>query len=99
MIQRRPSHRLLRNQSSGLPANIAVAPTPELQPHWRGILAANRAAGDAWLRSLASLLLAVPSALVPRTNNVLFNPMHPDAESATIVEVIRHPFDSRLYGV
>src|SRR5687767_3600881 len=38
---------------------------------WASNLAATRAIGDAWLRDGTSLLLRVPSALVPQAFNVL----------------------------
>jgi RES domain-containing protein len=97
---RRPEELPLHYQllAINLPDEIEAAPPPELPPDWRSNLAATRAAGDAWLRSFASLLLAVPSALVPQTDNVLLNPLHPDASKASIAEIVRHPFDPRLFG-
>jgi RES domain-containing protein len=38
-----------------------------------------RAAGDAWLVEGATALLRVPSAVAPRSFNILANPRHPDA--------------------
>ena len=81
-----------------LPDDVALAPSPGLPPDWRTNLSATRAAGDEWLRSLSSLLLAVPSALVPQTHNVLFNPLHPDAHKAQVADIVRHPFVSRFFG-
>ena len=81
-----------------LPDDMALAPSPGLPPDWRTNLSATRAAGDEWLRSLSSLLLAVPSALVPQTHNVLFNPLHPDAHKTQVADIVRHPFDSRFFG-
>ncbi len=57
---------------------------------------ASRDLGTAWLASAESLLLVVPSAVVPESQVVLLNPAHPDADQ-TRVEVIRHwVFDFRL---
>ena len=55
-----------------------------------------RAAGDGWLARRQSALLAVPSAVVPETDNILFNPAHPDAERVTVVRVTDHVVDPRL---
>jgi RES domain-containing protein len=56
------------------------------------------AIGDAWLEGGASVVLRVPSVLVPlRAFNLLLNPVHPRASEAVISE--RHPFafDRRLW--
>ena len=55
-----------------------------------------REIGTAWLRGNSSLLLKVPSAIVPATFNLLFNPTHPEARNFRIAEVITYPFDTRL---
>jgi RES domain-containing protein len=39
----------------------------------------------------------VPSAIMPRTWNVLLNPEHPDAAHVKIATVIREHFDNRLF--
>jgi RES domain-containing protein len=61
-------------------------------------LTRTRRCGDAWLASGASLLLRVPSVVVGRTHNLLFNPAHPLATQCRVVSVARHPFDMRLVG-
>ena len=60
--------------------------------------AADAALGDAWVRSLASLALVVPSVHVPvdtPERNVLINSMHP-AVSRIVVKVRRFAYDQRL---
>jgi RES domain-containing protein len=52
--------------------------------------------GTQWLRGNSSLLLRVPSVILPETNNYLFNPLHRDAKKFAVVETIEHPFDLRL---
>lgn len=37
-----------------------------------------RSLGDAWLRSLTSAVLKIPSAIIREENNYLLNPMHKD---------------------
>ena len=54
--------------------------------------------GDQWLRSGASALLQVPSAIVPEEYNVLINPRHPSMAKGSI-KAIKHrrwQYDSRL---
>ena len=52
--------------------------------------------GDAWLASLQSALLAVPSIVVPEENNLLINPRHPDAAGLTATKLRKWRYDARL---
>jgi RES domain-containing protein len=72
---------------------VDVANLPE---NWRGHERVTRALGDRWLAEKRTVLLRVPSAIVPATSNWLLNPAHDDARAVTIVDVIRAPFDQRL---
>ena len=51
--------------------------------------------GDEWLRRQRSVLLFVPSVLVP-ARNVLINPTHPDAEKVVLANTFDFPLDPRL---
>lgn len=53
-------------------------------------------AGDAWLASNDSLLLRVPSVLVPEEENVLINPAHPDIAKVTAKGLRVFQYDHRL---
>jgi RES domain-containing protein len=53
--------------------------------------------GDAWLRERRTSLLRVPSAVAPRSWNVLLNPVHPAAARATVVSVVPFGFDARPF--
>ena len=53
--------------------------------------------GDRWLADNSALVLKVPSAIIPRTHNFIFNPGHPDASRIRIASETRHPFDPRLF--
>jgi RES domain-containing protein len=70
--------------------------SPKLDRSWREEPAITRALGDAWLAAQGSLLLRVPSAVVGRSFNRLFNPTHAQAASARVQSVVRYPFDDRL---
>lgn len=63
---------------------------------WQDDLELTRAIGDEWLISSNSLLLRVPSAVVPHSYNYLFNPRHTAAGDAEIINAKKHPFDTRL---
>ena len=63
---------------------------------WRADLAITQRLGDAWLTKAGSLLLEVPSVLVPETWNVLVNPRHYEAGLLKIAAVYEHVWDKRL---
>jgi RES domain-containing protein len=53
--------------------------------------------GDAWLNSLGgSLLLRVPSVIVPLEINVLINPHHPDVTGLTFTKERKWTYDARM---
>ena len=65
---------------------------------WSAIPAgkASVAIGAEWLRSLRSLVLVVPSVIVPEEPATLLNPAHPDASKLTATA--RRPFEyDRLF--
>ena len=75
---------------------LPIVPVEQLPEGWTANLAATRAVGDAWLRDGKSLLLRVPSVLVPQAFNVLINPMRADAPSLKIISAEKVPLDSRF---
>lgn len=70
---------------------------PAANVDWRDRTDFTRQIGDAWLRSRETVLARVPSAIVPRTWNVLLNPIHSDANRVKIESVARERFDNRLF--
>jgi RES domain-containing protein len=54
------------------------------------------AAGAEWVRSRESLLLRVPSAVMPPERNVLINPMHAEMKGVQIIEIEEYVLDQRL---
>jgi RES domain-containing protein len=53
--------------------------------------------GDAWVAGAASLLLRVPSAIVPTEHNILLNPAHPDFGAPRVSKPSLFRFDPRLF--
>lgn len=73
---------------------------PQLLPvDWIENPAATRAIGDGWLTSGRSLLLVIPSAIVPETFNVLVNPGHAGADRVRLAKVTEHTIDPRLLAL
>lgn len=58
-----------------------------------------RGIGDSWLDGRRTPLLRVASVLVPHAENLLLNPLHPDASGATIEQTVPFRFDPRLFKV
>ncbi|WP_067564316.1 RES family NAD+ phosphorylase [Halofilum ochraceum] len=52
--------------------------------------------GSRWLASDRSLLLDVPSVLLPCSRNIVINPAHPRMAEVSIEIVASVPFDTRL---
>ena len=52
--------------------------------------------GTAWIHSMASAVLRVPSVIVPDEYNVLINPLHPASRAITAVKVRKFLYDPRL---
>jgi RES domain-containing protein len=67
-----------------------------LPTDWSSRQDLTRSLGDQWLRTAATPLLWVRSALVPETFNALVNPNHPDSARIVLLEVIAFPLDQRL---
>ncbi len=70
-----------------------------LGDEWQDDLDLTRSIGDEWLVTSTSLLLKVPSAILPHSCNYLLNPKHPLATEAVITNVSKHPFDKRLQRI
>jgi RES domain-containing protein len=67
-----------------------------LSQNWADDASTSQAIGDRWLTEGRSLLLQVPSVLVPETWNVLLNPQHAEANLLKITRTYEHAFDARL---
>jgi RES domain-containing protein len=78
--------------------SVAVETIDEdnLPPNWRDDATITRAIGDKWLAESRSLLLSVPSALVPFASNWLLNPGLPDSARVRIESSFYVPYDPRL---
>lgn len=70
----------------------------DLPPDWNALPTSFAAAqaGTAWLKARSSLLLYVPSVIVPMESNVLLNPAHPDLARVKAVNHGPFRYDGRL---
>lgn len=84
--------RLMRIETAD---DIPIDQITDLPDQWEEQVEHTRALGDAWLAACETLLMKVPSAIMPHTDNFLFNPLHPQAAQAKLrVETLR--LDRRL---
>jgi RES domain-containing protein len=60
-------------------------------------MSVSQSIGDRWLSGERSLLLEVPSVLVPETWNVLVNPQHSEFKLLKIAMQYDHAFDVRFF--
>ena len=70
----------------------------ELPPGWRRTpappLLADR--GTAWLTAARTVVLAVPSAVIPAETNYILNPAHPEFRAIVVHRAERFDLDLRL---
>jgi RES domain-containing protein len=57
----------------------------------------SRRYGDKWRKSERSVLLVVPSVIIPDEQNILINPVHPEAARISATTVKRWVFDPRFF--
>jgi RES domain-containing protein len=69
-----------------------------LQENWTAYTNVHitRIFGDNWLKSMASVVLCVPSAIIPQESNYLINPAHMDFKIIRIVKTEDFSFDNRI---
>ncbi len=89
------TYRLLKAEApDDLPVKTVAA--TDLPPHWINDEISTRTVGDEWLASRSTVLLRVPSVLVPETFNILLNPEHNDASRVRVLWTAEYPWDARL---
>ncbi len=71
----------------------------ELPLGWEtGSRVTTRAIGDRWLVGRQSVVLQVPSAVVPGESNFIVNPIHPDRDAIITGPITDFRYDPRLRG-
>lgn len=87
----------LRLLAIDIKPRASIAPVPELPSGWQANVPTSQAFGDDWLDAQESLLLKVPSAILPHSFNYLINPHHKQARTH-LTEKDHGPFwiDPRL---
>lgn len=77
-----------------------IFPPEKLPPDWNIVPASisTREIGDRWVRENRSVVLALPSVIVPAETNFLLNPAHREFRRIKIHPPIDFSFDPRLVG-
>lgn len=72
----------------------------QLHNNWRDYPAPVKLAekGSKWISANKTLMLRVPSVIIPGEENVLLNPRHPQMQQVHIQKVRKFSFDSRILG-
>ena len=68
-----------------------------VKKNWLKDIGYTRYIGDSFLSEKKSLLLKVPSAIIPDEYNVLINPLHKDISKIKIISASSFQFDNRLF--
>ena len=78
--------------------SVELLPTSSLPARWRRFPSPpeNQAIGDQWVAQGRTLILRVPSAIIPSAANFLINPSHPEFAKVVIGRPERFAFDRRL---
>ena len=97
MEQLRRSYALI---SVGCPNELAETLSARLPRNWTGesALARLRRIGDQWSAASRSVALIVPSVVLPRSSNILVNPLHPAFGQLEMSRPESFDFDPRLRG-
>lgn len=69
----------------------------KLKEDWIEDINSTKWMGEEFLKSNSSLLLQVPSAIIPEEKNVLINPKHKDINKVKVKRATQFHFDSRLF--
>jgi RES domain-containing protein len=80
------------------PVAIKKIKTTKLPRNWRSFPAPPELAeiGLSWIKSKDSLLLQVPSVIIPAEMNILINPAHPEMSGVRVIKVESYSLDKRM---
>ncbi len=77
-------------------ASINVLAGSTVPTDWRTDNNFTQRCGNVWAQGGETLLMQVPSAIVPKEYNFLINPLHPQFNAVKIVDLEPFTFDLRL---
>lgn len=97
-ISKLRNYYLLRVTVSEAAWNARVTLDAKKMPTWNAVPhgIASMTYGTDWANSLTSLLLDVPSVIIPEERNVVINPRHAAASAVRVTVVRQFQFDPRM---
>jgi len=83
-----------------IPDNIlpVVTAAEKLTAGWNSNPEYTQWMGDQFLTGAVSLILQVPSSIIPQENNLLINPNHTDFKKIKIIDTALFELDKRLFN-
>jgi RES domain-containing protein len=84
-----PSTSMTTFTLDALPDDWQTEPTPD----------STRLLGFDWFRRGETLVLKVPSVLIPSEHNFIINPNHPAFDEVKVADPVPFPFDARVLSV
>jgi len=81
-----------------VPDTLASTHIPYTSHDWQMEQQWSKDTGDSWLNEKKTLLMRVPSVIVPSEWNYLINADHPDAKSIKVIHIEPFQFDNRLFS-
>ncbi len=78
-------------------SSLAALNPKQLTSSWIQNISETQLVGQNWSTSKQSLILEVPSAIVPIDKNYLLNPNHANFSKVEIIDIVPYHFDNRLF--
>jgi RES domain-containing protein len=80
---------------------VEIITSKALPPEWQTEPPppSTKALGDAWVREMRSVILQLPSVIIPAEPNYLINPAHPDFMKISVGNPEPFTFDPRLFAI
>ncbi|HEY8690885.1 MAG TPA: RES family NAD+ phosphorylase [Chitinophagaceae bacterium] len=77
--------------------SVATIELKKLRQSWQNHIEYTRSIGDEFLKANQTLVLKVPSAIVPQEHNFLINPQHKDFKKIKVIHTELLELDKRLF--
>jgi RES domain-containing protein len=77
--------------------SVTIASIEKVSQDWKEDPKTTRDLLLTWFEEVRTVVVAVPSAIMPFAKNYLINPRHKDAARISVVQAARYPHDRRLF--
>jgi len=80
-----------------VPDSMTQSNSLYVREDWKEDLEWTKEVGDSWIKEQKTLLMRVPSVVIPNETNYLINPAHADAGSVKVINIEPFHFGKRLF--